>query len=408
MNSLDELFWLLAAYALLAVGPSKLGPDGLDGDAAGGDDNPRLSARPRLGSWLRLGVVLGLGMLNKTSALWLAGGLAVAVLLTPGLRRQLRTAGPYAAALVATALASPFLVWNALNGFPHLEFMRHAVAEKYAGLTRLRFVTDQLLGMNPVAVLVALGGAAWCFASVHGRRARPLAIVSVSVLLFLLANAHVKSEYAAAAYALLFACGGLALERAPFRAVPRLAGALVVALGLAAAPFATPILPVGTFVRYQEALGLAPASVESKALAELPQFFADMHGWDELARDVSAAYLTLPEAERATTVAFVTNYGEAGALELFARRYPLPRVICNHNAYWHWGIDATARATPITTFIRLGGTREDYLETYDGVIAAGVHRARYAMPYENGLGIFIARGRKVPIETAWAEIKHFE
>lgn len=381
MNSLDELFWLLAGYALIAV-----------------------VEEPRLRAWLRLGLVLGLGMLNKTSALWLAGGVAVAVVLTPGLRRQLRTAGPYAAALVAAAIASPFLVWNAVHGFPHLEFMRNAVAEKYAGLTRLRFVRDQFLGLNPAAVLVALAGAAWCFTARAAERARPLALVAVAVLLFLLANAHVKSEYAAAAYGLLFACGGLAVERAPHRAVPWLVGALVVALGLVAAPFATPVLPVETFIRYQRALGRAPSNVEGKELAELPQFFADMHGWEELARDVSAAYLTIPEAERSTTVAFVTNYGEAGALELYARRYPLPRVVSNHNAYWHWGVGPT----PITTFIRLGGTREDYLDTYADVVPAGVHRARYAMPYENDLGVFVARGRKVPIEKAWAEIKHFE
>ena len=129
-----------------------------------------------------------------------------------------------------------------------------------------------------------------------------------------------------------------------------------------------------------------------------------MHGWEELARDVSAAYLTIPEAERKTTVVFVTNYGEAGALELYAHRYPLPRVICNHNSYWMWGVGAT----PITTFIRLGGKREDYFESYDNVTAAGVHHCRYCMPYENDLGIFIARKRKVPIEKAWPGYKHFE
>jgi hypothetical protein len=136
----------------------------------------------------------------------------------------------------------------------------------------------------------------------------------------------------------------------------------------------------------------------------LPQFFADMHGWEELARDVSAAYLTIPDAERETTVAFVTNYGEAGALELFAGRYALPRVICNHNSYWFWGVGPT----PITTFIRLGGTREEYLESYADVTQAGVHRAQYAMPYENDLGIFIARGRRVPIEEAWSGYRHFD
>jgi len=157
-------------------------------------------------------------------------------------------------------------------------------------------------------------------------------------------------------------------------------------------------------VRYAKALGVAPSTPEHKELSDLPQFFADMNGWEELARDVSAAYGTIPERERATTVALVGNYGEAGALELYAARFPLPRVICAHNSYWFWGVGPT----PITTFIRLGGRREDYFEKYAEVTPAGVHHARHAMPYEDSLGIFIARKRRVPIEQDWPRAKHFE
>jgi hypothetical protein len=211
----------------------------------------------------------------------------------------------------------------------------------------------------------------------------------------------------AAAYPLLFAGGGVALERwgeRCGRAIPVIAAFLIVAFGLLAAPLAMPMLPLETYIRYTRALGIQPSTAEAKKLAELPQFFADMHGWEELARNVSAAYLSIPEAERPTTVAFVGNYGEAGALELFARKYPLPRVICGHNSYWFWGIGAT----PITTFIRLGGTLDDYHESYGDVTQAGVHTCRYCMPYENDLGIFVARRRRVPIEQAWNTLKHFQ
>jgi hypothetical protein len=119
---------------------------------------------------------------------------------------------------------------------------------------------------------------------------------------------------------------------------------------------------------------------------------------------VSAAYLSVPEAERPTTVALVGNYGEAGALEHFARKYPLPRVICPHNSYWFWGTGDT----PITTFIRIGGSLDDYHETYGDVTQAGVHTCRFCMPYENNLGLFVARRRRVPIEQDWGRLKHFE
>jgi hypothetical protein len=231
--------------------------------------------------------------------------------------------------------------------------------------------------------------------------------VFVTVFAVLLANPHTKAEYAGVAYPPLFACGAIALERLPRTwrrvAVPAIAVLLIVN-GVVFAPLCMPILRVPDYVRYASALGVTQSSVEGKKLTELPQFFADMNGWEGLARDVSAAYQTIPQSERATTVALLGNYGEAGALELYAARYPLPRVICSHNSYWVWGVGRT----PITTFIRLGGKLEDYSENYGDVTPAGVHYARYAMPYEDSLGIFIARNRKVPIEQAWPKVKHFE
>ena len=138
MNSLDVLFWLLTAYTLVGV---------VD--------------QPNLLDWLRLGGIIGLGLLNKTSVLWLAAGVGSAVLLT-GLRRQLRLPGPYLAGLLALLIFSPFIVWNLLHGLPHLEFLRNATQGKYSSLTRVRFLTDQWLPMNPATFLVAVPGLWWC------------------------------------------------------------------------------------------------------------------------------------------------------------------------------------------------------------------------------------------------------
>ncbi len=383
MNSLDILFWLLAAHALLHVVEA-----------------------PGLSAWSWLGSVLGMGLLNKTSVLWLAAGVAAGIVLT-GRRSQLRLAGPYLAGLIAIVVFSPFVIWNLQHGFPHLEFMRNATAEKYSSLTRLRFLGDQFRAMNPLTFLVAVPGLWWCFFDRDGRRCHILGISFLTVFAVLLANPHTKSEYVGAAYPPLFACGAVALSQLSRQrrriALPVIMGLLVLT-GALLAPLAMPVLPVKGYLRYAKALDVAPSTPENKKLSELPQFFADMHGWVELAQDVSAAYQTIPEEERKTTVAFVSNYGEAGALELYATKYALPRVICNHNSYWLWGVGAT----PITTFIRLGGKHEDYLKNYGDVALAGVHHARYAMPYEDDLGIFIARRRLVPIEEIWPKVKHFE
>jgi hypothetical protein len=383
MNSIDIVLWLLAGNALVGV-----------------------IERPSLGRWAWLGLALGLGLANKTSALWLCAGVAAAVLLTD-LRRQLRYAGPYLAAAIAVAFLAPFVLWNVANGWPHLEFMRNAVAGKYSELTRWRFIRTQFDSMNMFTYLISLPGLWWCLFHSVGRRHRAIAIVFLTTFGILLANAHTKSEYIAAAYPMLFAAGGVALSslRGRWRlAVLSPVLLLVVAQGIVSVPFAMPILPVETFIRYARALGVAPSTPEKKQLAELPQFYADMHGWEEVAQHVSAVYATIPEPERASTVMLVGNYGEAGAIEYYAQTYPLPRVICTHNAYWFWG----PGDEPITTFIRLGGSREDYTENYGEITPVGVHTARYCMPYENNLSVFVVRQRKLPIQQQWRDYKHFE
>jgi hypothetical protein len=261
--------------------------------------------------------------------------------------------------------------------------------------------------MNPLVVLVALLGLCWLLFSNDGRRYRFLAIVFLTVFGILFLNAHTKAEYIAAAYTLLFVGGGVMVERLGQRwgrGVPLTLGAMLVVSGVLVAPFAMPVLPVETYIRYAHMMGMSPSTPEKLQLAELPQFFADMQGWEELAQDVSKAYLSIPEEERSTTVALVGNYGEAGALEHYARMYPLPRVICPHNSYWFWGVGDTH----ITTFIRLGGKQDDHSKNYGDVTLAGVHTCRYCMPYENNLSIFLARQRRRPIEEAWGGAKRFQ
>jgi len=383
LNSFDILFWLLAAYVLVL-----------------------LADRATDKTWVLLGLILGLALLNKTSAIWLGAGIGASLLLTR-LRGHLKTRGPYLAAGTALLLFSPYILWNVAYGFPHLEFMRNAVSGKYSSLTRSRFVVDQFMNMNPPIVLMALLGLCWYLISKEGRRFKFLAVIFITVFAILLLNPHTKSEYIAAAYPILLAGGGVMAERLGRRwgrAVPLGLGALLVLSGLAAAPFALPVLPVETYIRYARVWGVTPSTPENQQLSELPQFFADMQCWEELARDVSKAYLSIPGEERLTTVALVGNYGEAGALELFSRKYPLPRVISTHNSYWFWGVGDTN----ITTFIRLGGSKDSYSKNYGAVELAGVHTCRYCMPYENNLSIFVARQRRRPIEQVWGESKHFE
>ena len=207
------------------------------------------------------------------------------------------------------------------------------------------------------------------------------ALLVACVLVFIAQRS--KPYYATAAMPMLLAAGAVVLERTTERRRLARTGAavLLIAGTLPIVPMGLPLLPVGTFTRYTAGLGLLPANQERQELGALPQHFADMHGWEDLAREVSRVYQQLPTDEQATARVFAQNYGEAGALEYFALHgYPLPRVISPHNNYWYWGPGEEGG-----TLIVIGGRREDMEAVFEHVTDTGRTRCDYCMPYAGSM-----------------------
>ncbi len=177
----------------------------------------------------------------------------------------------------------------------------------------------------------------------------------------------------------------------------------MVGVALALSPFGRPVLPADAFVRYAAALGLKPGTEERKALGRLPQFYADMHGWREMAEAVAGVVQGLPPEDRAKACVFGQNYGEAGAIEYFARELDLPPAISGHNSYWLWGPGACTGDVMVV----LGDRRERLKELFADVRLGAVSRCRDCMPYEDGLSIWVARGPKVPLAGVWPDLKGF-
>lgn len=379
MNPIDLLIW-----ALLSAIVARL--------LTGGD--------PRL--WLGFGALAGLGLLNKISVLYL--GFAVLVGLTLARRDLLRTRWPYLGGAVALALFAPHLLWQRAHAWPTLEFMANARAEKMAPLSPLQFLGAAIEQTGPMAWLW-IWGALWLLFAPVAARVRPLGITFAVVLAVLVVGGG-KPYYLAAAYTMVFAAGAVALERTLANRRPiwrALILALVIALGLAIAPLARPVLPVEQYVHYAAMLGQRPGTDERQELGRLPQFYADMHGWRALAGAVADVADRLPASERARVCVFAQNYGEAGALEYFAAELDLPPVISGHNNYWLWGPGACTS----DVLIVLGGTRERLSPLFRSVEPGGVTRCEDCMPYENNRTIWVARGGEQSLAAVWPTIRRF-
>jgi hypothetical protein len=384
MNAFDIFFWALAALQVV-----------------------RLVQRETTARWCGLGVVLGLGLLNKISVLWLGAGLLAGIVASP-LRRSLRRPGPWLAGLIAAALFSPYVVWEVVNGWPTREFIRNATSQKMVQVAPLAFVRGQIEMMLPFTLPLWLGGLAWLFAAREGRPHRALAWTYVVVAAILMASGSSRSGYLAPAYTWLFAAGGVAAERVLSR--PRVAwlrpayAAFLLLAGAAIAPLALPSLDVETYIRYARALGEAPSTEERKELGELGQFYADMHGWDAIVGTVADVHRRLAPEEAAAARVFAPDYGVAGAIDVLGRRQGLPPAISGHNNYWLWG----PRGWDGRVLIVVGGTEERLRGRFDQVERAATIACGRCMPYENNRPVWIVRGLRLPLAQLWPQVKHYD
>jgi hypothetical protein len=118
---------------------------------------------------------------------------------------------------------------------------------------------------------------------------------------------------------------------------------------------------------------------------------------------VAAVVHALPAEDRAKACVFGQNYGEAAAIEYFARDLGLPPAISGHNSYWLWG---PGRCTG-EVIVVIGDRRERLGERFADVQLGGVTRCADCMPYEDGRSIWVARGLKQPIASLWPRLKGF-
>jgi hypothetical protein len=174
-------------------------------------------------------------------------------------------------------------------------------------------------------------------------------------------------------------------------------------MAIVAVPFALPVLPVEQFINYQKFLGMTPHSQEVTSIGDLPQGYADQFGWEEMVATVAAIYKRLTPEEQAQCVIYVRNYGEAGAIDFFGKKYGLPNALCAHNSYWMWGPGERTGDIGIIFGDRkeLADNLADLKGRYRSVELAGVTDSKYCMPYENGRQIFICKGMNTTFQKLW-------
>src|SRR5882724_5086090 len=381
MNAFEPLFWMGCVYLFVRI---------INGGS------------PTL--WLWFGALLGLSLENKHSTAFFAVGIFVALLLTPE-RRHFAVKWIWFGGLVAFAIALPNILWQARHHWPTYELLSNiSHSNKNVALSPVQFIGQQVVFMNPGTLPLWLGGLLWLFVSREGWRYRAIGIIYLVTLAEFIVL-HGKSYYLAPAYPMLFAAGGVAVERifaARLRWIKPVFLGAIIAIGALCAPLVLPILPPDKLVAYMRAIHMEPPRTETSHTAALPQMFAYQFGWDQMVGSVAHVYHHLrPEDEKRAAI-FCQNYGEAGAIDFFGPKLGLPPAISGHQNYFLWGPhDWTGEVALV-----LDTSDEDERELFASVEDLGqIVSSPWAMPFERRVHIYLCHDLKASVPEIWPRVK---
>ena len=383
MNAFEPLLWVTCAYILVRI-------------LKGGDQ--------RL--WLLFGLVAGIGLENKHTMLMFGFAVTVGMILTRSWK-HMRTKWFWLGGTLAFLIFLPNLIWEAQHNWPQIEVVRNCQTLKNTSVGIWRFFGEQILFLNPVALPVVVGGFAWLLFSKREKRFRSLGWAFL-VVIAAVWTLNGKTYYPLPFYPVLFAGGAVGFGRWLLRGKDWLRMAYVVMLvisGVVMLPFGVPVLPLNAMLRYQKVISLENVvQMEHDSAADLHQLYADMLGWENMAATIANVYHHLPPSDQTRCAILAGNYGEAGAIDIYASEYGLPKAISGHNNYYFWGThDHTGEVV-----ILFGQHAESTKTMFADVKQAAVISYRHAVAAENHLPVYVCRRPKAPLAELWPSLRYFE
>lgn len=344
------------------------------------------------------------GFLNKYNIVFALIGLVPALLLTEHRNIFLRQS-LYCAMLLAIVLIAPNLWWQYQHGFPVFYHLRELTATQLVNVSRLSFLKDQLLFFIGSFFVLLAGILSLLIYQPFKKYIVFFYSFIFTMGLFIFLRA--KSYYAIGLYPILMPFGSVYIEyllqkgwlkwlRPVAIAVPIL---LFIPLVKIAFPLKSPPeikADPGTF----RELGML--QWEDGKEHELPQDFADMLGWRELARIVDSAYETI--ADKENTLVRCDNYGQAGAINYFTKHKNLQALSYNAD-YVHWFPDNKKWVNLLLVKdSKDTGYGNDEKPFFDTVFLAGMIKNEFAR--ESGARVYVMlHAKPVVNEILKKEIK---
>lgn len=293
----DQVAWMLSLYWFLSI---------------------VIDRKPRM--WMLLGITLGIGLEIKYLILPLILGIGIATLLTPSLRQDLRTEYPWIGGVLMLVIWAPNVVWQIANGLPTVAYISNHQGVIQSGGGVVNFVVYFL-------VLLFLLTPIWVAGFItlfRNPSLRPIGIACATPMVVYLFVG--KYYYPGPTIPIVMAAGLIALSHARR---PRLRSALAIAVVVASLLDFVALLKITVPTTPADRLHATGLDTQDSDLASTV-------GWPQITSQLTAIYQALPASERASSVIVSSDYGVAGALQIFGNPKLLPASFSPQLSDWYW------------------------------------------------------------------------
>lgn len=267
--------------------------------------------------WLYLlSIATALGFLNKYNILFPAASIFIALLLLPQ-RKIFLNRNLYLAAGFSFLLVLPNLIWQYNNHFPVIGHMKELVETQLVNVNPGDFIKNQFMFFAGSVFLIILSFIAFI-------KYKPFYMIRfiglsyfICISLYLYFNA--KDYYAIGLYPVLISTGSVYLEKISAtvkRRWIRISAIVLILLLFIPLRLAFPVYTPENIIRHKEKYEmLGMLRWEDGKEHSIPQDFADMLGWKEMADKTLRLYNTFPDKK--TAIVLCDNYGQAGAVNYY-------------------------------------------------------------------------------------------
>jgi len=341
-------------------------------------------------------IYVALGFLNKYNILFLIIGLLPAVIITPN-RKIFKDKHLYLAILLALLIISPNIIWQINNHFPVLTHMKLLQATQLVHVNRIDFFIGQFLFfISAIFILIAGIGSL-----VFYKDFRKYSWIVFTYLFTLIVFSYFKAKdyYALGLYPVLLGFGAVYLSR--LLKNKYLLTGLLFTFTIGSFIYLLPLLmpvysPTEIIAHHKRFERVGALRWEDGKNHKLPQDYADMQGWKELAALVDIAYAKVKD--KSTLLIRADNYGQAGAINYYSKYKNINAVSYNADYLYWFKMDNS-----IKDFIMITGWNDEdpqrkREQPYFGKITKiGEIKTPYAR--EKGAGVFLLEDAKNEVSS---------